>query len=130
MFLVPLLYALVSTANAAPAIQFNDNLATAGRLNAGILVVRLVADMGTWRPEGPKGAPRAVAAFGEDGAALSVPGPMIRGVEETTVAMTLRNALGTELRVYGFCAGAAPCAPFTIPGGASREVRFLLTRPG
>jgi FtsP/CotA-like multicopper oxidase with cupredoxin domain len=130
MFLVSALYALLSTASASPAIQFNDNLATAGRLEAGVLVVRLVAEMGTWRPNGPEGAPLVIAAFGEDGAALSVPGPLIRGVEGTTVALSLRNALGSDLRVSGLCAGAAPCAPVTVAAGESREIRFSLTRPG
>src|SRR5687768_12162185 len=130
MFLVSVLSALLSTAGASPAIQFNDNLATAGRLEAGVLAVRLVADMGTWRPNGPEGAPLTIAAFGEDGSALSVPGPLIRGVEGTTVALSLRNALGSDLRVSGLCAGAAPCAPVTVAAGESREIRFSLTRPG
>jgi FtsP/CotA-like multicopper oxidase with cupredoxin domain len=130
MALASLLLALASTAVATSPIQLNDSTRTAGRLDGRVLTVQLVADMGTWRPDGPKGAPLAVAAFGEDGTALSVPGPFIRGVEGTTVVVTLRNALGSELHVWGLCAGAVPCDPVTVTAGSSREIRFTLTAPG
>ena len=101
----------LALAGAPPTVQLNDNARTAGRLDRGVLTVKLVADMGTWRPNGPKGASSTVAAFGEEGPALSVPGPLIRAVEGTTVVLTIRNALASELRVSGLCAGAGPCDP-------------------
>src|SRR5688572_9062969 len=99
MTLLPFLLVVASTAIAPPPIQSNDNARRAGWIDGGVLTVRLVAEMGTWLPNGPKGAAVSVAAFGEDGLALSVPGPLIRAVEGTTVVMTLRNALGSELRM-------------------------------
>jgi FtsP/CotA-like multicopper oxidase with cupredoxin domain len=130
MLLASLLLALGPTAIPRSTIQPNDNARTAGHLESGVLTVQLVADMGTWHPNGPKGAPLPVAAFGEDGTGLSVPGPLIRGVEDTTVVVRLRNALDSDLRVWGLCAGTAPCEPATVPAGSSREIRFSLTTPG
>ena len=129
MIAVALLLALVSTAAVAEPVRPNDNARTAGRLDGNVLTVQLVAEMGTWHPNGPKGA-HAVAAFGEAGAPLSVPGPLIRGVAGTNVVVTLRNALGSELRVWGLCAGAGPCDPIPVAVGSSRETRFSLTTPG
>src|SRR4030095_5994164 len=67
---------------------------------------------------------------GEEGGPLSVPGPLIRAVEGTTVAMTVRNALASELRVFGLCGRAARCEPVSIAPGASRDVRFQLPPAG
>ena len=62
---------------AAGAVSVNDNTRPAGRLEENVLNVRLYADVGSWRPEGPQGAPIEIAAFGEEGADLSIPGPLI-----------------------------------------------------
>jgi len=115
---------------AAGAVSTNDNTRPAGRLEENVQNVRLYADVGSWRPEGPQGAPIEVAAFGEEGADLSVPGPLIRVREGTTVVLTLRNALGSALRVEGLCARPGPCKPVSVAPGASQEVRFDLNAPG
>jgi len=89
---------LVSMApSAAGAVYTNDNMRPAGRLEGDVLNIRLYAGVGSWRPEGPQGAPIEIAAFGEEGADLSIPGPLIRVREGTTVVLTLRNALGSAL---------------------------------
>ena len=95
-----------------------------------MLTVRLYADVGSARPAGPKSTPIEIAAFGEEGAGLSAPGPIIRVREGTTVVLTLRNALGTALRVEGLCARPGPCKPVSVAAGASQEVRFDLNAPG
>ena len=125
-----LLLTLSSAAPIAPPIQLNDNLKTAGRLDGRVLTVRLVAEMGTWHPNGPKGRAIEIAAFGEEGAGPSAPGPLIRAVEGTTVAVTVRNPLASELRVFGLCARPGPCEPLTVAAGAARDVRFDLATPG
>ncbi len=116
---------------AAP-LRPNDNTLSAGRPDGDQLQVRLFADLGAWRPEGPGGASIEVAAFGEEGADLAVPGPLIRVRAGTTVVLTLRNALSAALRVNGLCArpSAAPCTTLTVEPGASREVRFRLDAAG
>ena len=122
---------LVSMApSAAGAVSTNDNARPAGRLDGNVLNVRLYGDVGSWRPEGPKGAPIEVAAFGEEGADLSIPGPLIRVREGTTVVLTLRNALRSELRVYGLCTRPSTCDPVSVASGASQEIRFSLNAPG
>ena len=115
---------------AAHPIQNNDNVQRSGRLDGTLLTVRLTADIGQWRPNGPAGPPVEVAAFGEEGGALSVPGPLIRARAGTTVALTLRNGLGSDLRVFGLCAKPGRCEPIPVAAGATREVRFALNAPG
>jgi len=122
---------LVSMApSAAGALTTNDNTRPAGRFEENVLNVRLVADIGSWRPNGPQGTPIEIAAFGEEGADLSIPGPLIRVREGTTVALTLRNSLGSALRVNGLCARPGTCDPVSIAPGATQDVRFTLTAPG
>ncbi len=123
---------LVSMApsTAAGAVSSNDNTRSAGRLEGNVLNVRLYADVSSWRSEGPQGVPIEVAAFGEEGADLSVPGPLIRVREGTTVVLTLRNALGSALRVNGLCTRPSTCDPVSIAPGASQEIRFSLNAPG
>ena len=124
------LVALASTTAAASPIQANDHLKSAGRVDAGVLTMKLVAEVGEWRPDGPNVRTLNVAAFGEEGGPLSVPGPLIRAVEGTTVAITLRNGLTSELRVFGLCGRPAPCEPLSIAAGATRDVRFQLPPAG
>jgi FtsP/CotA-like multicopper oxidase with cupredoxin domain len=115
---------------AAGAVAVNDNTRPAGRLEENVLNVRLYADAGTWRPDGPQGKPIEVAAFGEEGADLSVPGPLIRVREGTTVVLTLRNALKSALRINGLCTRPSTCDPVSVAPGASQEIRFSLNVPG
>lgn len=131
MLVLPPLLATVIALSATPGgVRLNDNTRPAGRLEGNLLTVRLVAGTGDWHPNGPDAAGIPVAAFGEEGDALSAPGPLIRGTEGTSVVVTLRNALASELRVRGLCAGSLPCEPVVVPAGASREVRFAFARPG
>jgi FtsP/CotA-like multicopper oxidase with cupredoxin domain len=95
-----------------------------------VLNVRLYAGIGGWRPEGPQGAPIEIAAFGEEEADLSIPGPIIRVREGTTVAVTLRNALGSALRVNGLCTRPSNCEPVSVAAGTTQEIRFTLNAPG
>ena len=114
----------------AVAVSTNDNTRSAGRIEGDVLNVRLFAGVGSWRPEGPQGAPIEIAAFGEEGADLSIPGPLIRVREGTTVAITLRNALGSALRVTGLCTRPSTCGPVSVAAGATQEIRITLNAPG
>jgi FtsP/CotA-like multicopper oxidase with cupredoxin domain len=121
---------LVSMPLSAGAVSTNDNRRPAGRLEENVLNVRLYAGVGGWRPEGPKGAAIEIAAFGEEGGEPSIPGPLIRVREGTTVALTLRNALESALRVNGLCGRPGACEPVSVAPGATQEVRFTLNAPG
>jgi FtsP/CotA-like multicopper oxidase with cupredoxin domain len=130
-FLWSLLAAFLSTpAPALPAVESNANQHPAGRLAGSDLTVRLVAGVGTWRPEGARGAAIDVAAFGEEGRGLSTPGPLIRAREGTTVVVSIRNSLASPLTVHGLCARPAACDPMLIAPAATRELRFVPGAPG
>jgi len=116
--------------SAGRVVSANDNTRPAGRLEGNVLTVRLYAGVGSARPAGPQSAPIEVAAFGEEGADLSAPGPLIRVREGTTIVLTLRNALASTLRVEGLCARPGPCNPVSVAPGASQEIRFDLDAPG
>jgi FtsP/CotA-like multicopper oxidase with cupredoxin domain len=131
MALLWLLMALLATpSTTARPIRINDNRQASGRHDGAELAIRLIAGTGLWRPNGADGPPLEVAAFGEEGGELSVPGPLIRVREGTTVLLTVRNALGSDLRVFGLCARPGPCEPMPLGAGATREVRFALNTPG
>ena len=115
---------------AASTVSTNNNTDPVGRLEGDVLNVQLYAGVGGWRPEGPQGTPIEIAAFGEEGADLSIPGPLIRVREGTTVVLTLRNALGSALRVNGLCTRPSTCDPVSVAPGATQEIRFTLNAPG
>ncbi len=109
----------------------NDNTRAAGVLHDGTVTIRLRAAVGQWRPEGPGGPALAIEAFGVEGAPLSVPAPLIRVTEGTTIAVSIRNDLTAPLRVNGLCArDGSACVPVDVPPGSSRDVRFASGRPG
>ena len=112
-------------------VVVNDNTRPAGVLRDGTLTLRLRAAAGRWQPEGPDGPALTVDAFGEEGADLNVPAPLIRVTEGVTIAVSIRNQLATTLRVHGLCArDGNACAPVDVPPGGTREVRFAGGRPG
>jgi len=82
---------------AADTVAPNDNRRAAGTLEKGVLTVSLDARMGRWYPEGEGGRALDVAAFGEEGKALSNPGPLIRVTVGTTVSATIHNRLDKPL---------------------------------
>jgi FtsP/CotA-like multicopper oxidase with cupredoxin domain len=113
------------------AVVANDNTQAAGVLDAGTVAIRLRAATGAWRPEGPAGPALAVEAFGVDGGPLTVPAPLIRVREGTTIAVSIRNDLGMALRVHGLCArDGHPCAPVDVQPEATRDIRFTSGRAG
>ena len=132
--IVALAHESMAQTRAAPSlarvVSTNDNTRPSGRIEGDVLNVRLYAGVGGWRPEGPQGAPIEIAAFGEEGADVSIPGPLIRVREGTTVVLTLRNALASALRVNGLCTRPSTCEPVSVAPGASQEIRVTLNAPG
>jgi manganese oxidase len=120
-----------AVAGAVADVVANDNTRAAGVLDHGTVTIRLRAAAGQWRPEGPGGPALAIEAFGVEGAPLSVPAPLIRVTEGTTIAVSIRNELATPLRVHGLCArDGGACAPVDVPSGVTRDVRFSSGRAG
>ena len=82
-------------------------------------------------PEARQGPSLTIEALGEVGQALTVPAPLLRVTEGTTLAVSVANELDAPLRVHGLCTrDGSPCAPLDVPAAATREVRFAAGRAG
>jgi len=107
------------------AVEPNDNRRAAGRLDGSTLTLALRAARGAWAPEGTDGPTIVVDAFGEAGAPLQVPAPLIRVAEGTAIDARITNELPTPITVHGLCTrGGVACEALTVPPGGSRRVRF------
>ena len=122
---------LVARAAALPHIDINDNRRPAGKLEHGVLTVRLDARMGVWYPEGEEGLGLPVAAFAEEGGVLQNPGPLVRVPAGTEVRITVRNSLYKPLTLFGLAErrGIAGDSAVIAPG-AERELCFTPTVAG
>src|ERR1700752_2090924 len=74
----------------ARTVEANDNLRAAGTGDGDTVTIALRAARGAWRPEGARGPALTIEAFGEETARLSVPAPLIRVREGTTLAISIR----------------------------------------
>lgn len=126
--------ALAATAQvrAQPPIAApNDNRASAGVLENGILTLRLEVVMARWQPDGETGATRTVQAFAVEGQAPQIPGPLVRVPEGSEIHVTVRNRLESPVRLHGMITrpGDAGVAAEVAPG-AIQEFRFKAGRAG
>jgi manganese oxidase len=115
-----------------PFVLPNDNRSPAGRLSHDTLELHLVVGMAVWRPEADSGPSIEVAAFGEEGKSLRVPGPLIRVPTGTVITVTVRNGLAdSTLRIYGLVTRpAATHDSLVLRPGESRSVTFPAGAPG
>ena len=115
-----------------PRVSPNDNRRPAGTLRGDTLVLRLEVRTAEWYPEAPDGPHITVEAFGEEGSAPSIPGPLIRARTGTPIRVMLRNTLAdSAIHVIGL--GTHPVAPadtLHVRPGASAEVTFRAGEPG
>jgi FtsP/CotA-like multicopper oxidase with cupredoxin domain len=122
---IPTLLLAASALSVPTPIQINDNRTPAGVLANGVLTLELRAADGLWRPEGPDGPALEIEAFGEAGAPLVVPAPLIRVPQGAEIAASVRNDLRVPMQVHGLCErGGASCAPLDVPAGGTRAIRF------
>jgi len=91
----------VARVAAAEEIVANQNRVAAGKLENGVLNVKLELRSGAWRAEAEDGPQLFVQAFGEVGHATEIPGPLLRMTEGTTVHATVTNTLKLKATVYG-----------------------------
>ena len=114
-----------------PPIAPNANQKPAGRLEKGVLTIRLEAAMGEWYPEEAEGPALQVAAFREAGGTLSTPGPLIRVPEGTEIHVTVRNRLDRALTLHGLHARPGDGKDIVVvPTSETREVQFVAGAPG
>jgi FtsP/CotA-like multicopper oxidase with cupredoxin domain len=124
-------WAISAVAEPERTISVNDNRHAAGALGGGTLTVRIYADQGDWRPEENDGPALTVAAFGEEGSAPSIPGPLLRVPTGATVVVQVRNALTDRLDIHGLVTHPADHdAVISVAPGETREVRFAAGAPG
>ena len=117
-------------ANGPSPVTTHDNVRPAGRVENGVLSVSLRAEIGRWSPEGQASPTHDIEALGEEGHPLMVPSPLIRARVGTVVKLSIRNTLGSPMRVYGLCDRPGTCEPLTIAPGATGETQFKLGAAG
>ncbi|MBY0490249.1 MAG: multicopper oxidase domain-containing protein [Gemmatimonadaceae bacterium] len=108
-----------------------DNRVPAGQLVGTRLTLGMDIVEGAWRPEGKTDPEVPVLAFAESGRAPSVPGPLIRVRQGTTMVLTLRNRTDSALVISGLRPGARPGTDtIRVAAGATRNVEVRFTTPG
>jgi len=114
-----------------PLIEANDNRTPAGRLNNGVLDLRLELRQGRWYPDEENGPYRDVYAFAEEGRAAQSPGPLIRVPRGTTVHATIRNRLNVMAKVFGLHQHPGnPNQSLTLQPGELHELQFFAGEVG
>ncbi|MCC6930962.1 MAG: multicopper oxidase domain-containing protein [Gemmatimonadaceae bacterium] len=128
---------VASRAAAAPVARItpNDNRRPAGRLRGDTLRLALVTTLGEWHPDGARAPGVTIPAFAVEGGTASVPGPLVRVRQGSTVVVTVRNALPNDtLRLQGLhprpFTTPADTAAITLLPGERRTLTFTLTAPG
>ena len=112
-------------------IEANANRRPAGRLSGGVLTLRLDARLGRWFPEADGGPSEVVQAFGEEGGALQIPGPLVRVPAGTSIRLFIRNRLDSVLVIHGlYSRPGSEGDSLVISPGSVREVRFDAGAPG
>ena len=115
----------------SPAIQANSNRLPAGKLENGILTLHLELRRGDWYPEADTGPSMKVYAFGEEGKALQVPGPLLRVPEGTEIRVTLHNLLASTAVVHGLHQHPGDAkAVVEVPAQETRELQFTTGAAG
>ncbi len=113
-------------------IEPNDNRIPAGVMRGDTLVLRLVVGRAEWYPEAKDGPHITIEAFGEEGKAPRLPGPLVRVRAGTPIRATVRNALAdSTIHVIGLATHPIPVSDtLHIGPGASVEVNFKAGAPG
>ena len=100
LFLIPALSPWV-VCSSSSVIEANSNRIAGGTFKNGVLTLHLELRQGDWYPWDHSGPSLKVDAFGEEGKALQVPGPLIRVPEGTKIHVTIHNLLAEAAIVHG-----------------------------
>ncbi|HEY5162050.1 MAG TPA: multicopper oxidase domain-containing protein [Terriglobales bacterium] len=114
-----------------PKVVTHDNLKSAGVLKDGVLTVHLELKEGAWHPDADDAPAIPALTITEEGAAPSMPGPMIRVPEGTRVHVFFKNTQFFPIFVFGLNQrpGDAKDAVNVNPG-ETKEFNFLAGAPG
>ncbi len=109
----------------------NDNRMAGGTVTGGVVTVYLDARVAGWRPDADVDSAVTIQAFGEEGGAPRIPGPLIRAMQGAEVHLTIRNSVpDSTLIVYGLRAGTVRDDSVHVAPGATRDLRFRAGDPG
>lgn len=123
--------AAIGARSAPPRVVPNDNRTPAGVLRDGVLTLRLEVRLADWCPGDEAGPCAEVPVFIEEGRPPSVPGPLIRVPEGTTLDVTVTNALAdTGVTLFGLYGRPAAADSVRLRPGESRRFRFAAGAPG
>src|ERR1700693_6277841 len=115
-----------------PRIVTHDNTEASGKLEDGVLTLRLEIREGEWHPDAEDGPGMPILAFAEEGKSPSIPGPMIRVPQGTRVKVSVKNTI-LFIPVFLHGMNQRPCKAadvLKIPAGETQEVTFLAGEPG
>src|SRR5690349_14596175 len=84
-----------------PKVVTHDNLKSAGVLKDGVLTVHLEMKEGAWHPDADDAPAIPALTITEEGAAPSMPGPMIRVFEGTRIHVVFKNTQAFPVFVHG-----------------------------
>ena len=124
--------ALANDAPELPRIVTHDNTETSGKLEDGVLTLRLEIREGEWHPDAEEGPGMPIFAFAEQGKSPSIPGPMIRVPQGTRIKVSVKNTITFfPAFLHGLNQRPGKAAEaIKIPAGEMREVTFLAGEPG
>jgi manganese oxidase len=118
-------------ATSSLAIQANSNRTPGGTLEHGVLTLHLELRQANWYPESDAGPSMRVYAFGEEGQAPQVPGPLIRVPQGTEIRVSLHNLLPAAAVLHGMHQHPGEASDVLhVPAGEVREVQFSAGAPG
>ena len=83
-----------------PRVVTHD-LEAAGKLEGGALTLRLEIREAAWHPGAKDGPSMPILAFAEEGKSPSVPGPMIRVQQGTSIHVSVKNTTLFHASVHG-----------------------------
>src|SRR5512133_1921194 len=114
-----------------PKVVTHDNVKTAGVLKDGVLTLHLELKEGAWHPDADDAPGIPALTITEEGAAPSMPGPMIRVTEGTRVHVFFKNTQLFNVFVHGLHQrpGDIKDAVNVLPG-ETKEFDFLAGAPG
>jgi FtsP/CotA-like multicopper oxidase with cupredoxin domain len=122
----PTLTALrADAASSVERLETHSNQTPSGSFSDGELFIALEVREGEWFPEDEKGPSVKIYALGERGKPATVPGPMIRVPEGTSIHVQIRNRLAVEVTVHGMHSRPGKAEDvIKIPPGQSSESTF------
>ena len=114
-----------------PRVVTHDNLQSAGEMVDGVLTIHLVIQEAAWTPDADDAPTLPILAFGEEGKAPSIPGPMLRIPQGTRIHAIVRNTLLFPAFVHGLHERPGKSEnTLNVPPLGSAEVTFTAGEPG